>query len=80
MQQDTTIVFVEVRYRKANSQVDSITSIDTRKQQKLYRSAENYLQANNVHHSTPARFDVIGVTQRANSDPDINWIQNAIEG
>ena len=80
MKQDATIVFVEVRFRKANSQVDSITSIDARKQQKLYRSAENYLQRNNIHHSIPARFDVVGITQSANSDPTINWIQNAIEG
>jgi len=80
MKQDSTIVFVEVRYRKANSQVDSITSIDTRKQQKLYRSAENYLQSNNIHDSIPARFDVVGITQTNDSDPEINWIQNAIEG
>jgi len=80
MKQDSTIVFVEVRYRKANSQVDSITSVDSRKQKKLYRSAENYLQSNKVHHSTLARFDVVGITQQNNSEPEINWIQNAIEG
>jgi putative endonuclease len=80
MQQDSTIVFVEVRYRKANSLVDSITSVDSRKQQKLYRSAENYLQKNNISDSVPARFDVIAITQQGNMDPQIDWIKNAIEG
>ncbi|MGD8925887.1 MAG: YraN family protein [Thioalkalispiraceae bacterium] len=80
MKQDSTIVFVEVRYRKANSLVDSVASIDFSKQQKLYRSAENYLQRNNIPDSVPARFDVIAVTQQADSTPEINWIQNAIEG
>lgn len=79
MKQDSTIVFVEVRYRKANNLVDSITSIDERKQQKLYRTAENYLQQNRIHQSIPARFDVVAITQGSNSEPEINWIQNAIE-
>lgn len=80
MQQDSTIVFVEVRYRKAGSMVDSITSIDYNKQQKLYRSAENYLQHNRIPDSIPARFDVVAITQDADTQPEINWIRNAIEG
>ena len=80
MKQDSTIVFVEVRYRKANSLVDSISSIDERKQQKLYRSAENYLQQNKIHHSIPARFDIVAVTESNKPEPEIKWIQNAIEG
>lgn len=80
MQQDGTIVFVEVRYRKSNNLVDGASSVDTRKQKKLYRSAEYYLQKSGIHHSVPARFDVVAITQSANADPEIDWIQNAIEG
>ena len=79
MQQEKTIVFVEVRYRKANNLVDSASSIDQYKQQKLYRSAEHYLQQNKIHQTIPARFDVVAITQSRNSDADISWIQNAIE-
>jgi len=80
MKQDSTIVFVEVRYRKADSLVDSVTSIDLQKQRKLYRSAENYLQQKKIPDSIPARFDVIAITQAEKADPEINWIKNAIEG
>jgi putative endonuclease len=79
MKQDEMIVFVEVRYRKANNLVDSISSIDEKKQQKLYRSAENYLQQNRIHQSIPARFDVVAVTQGIDTEAKINWIQNAFQ-
>ncbi len=80
MQQDQTIVFVEVRSRKSNSLVDSASSVNWSKQQKLQRTAENYLQKNNVHSSIPARFDVIAVTNNKDKSTQIDWIQNAFEG
>jgi len=80
MQQNNVLVFIEVRSRKKNTQVDAITSVDGFKQQKLIRSAEYYLQQNRVHQDIPARFDVIAVTHQSLENPTIDWIQNAIEG
>ena len=80
MQQEQTIVFVEVRSRKLNNLVDSASSVNWSKQQKLQRTAENYLQKNNVHSSIPARFDVIAVTHNPNQEIKIDWIQNAFDG
>jgi len=80
MRQEQTIVFVEVRSRKSNSLVDSASSIDWSKQQKLQRTAENYLQKNNIHSSTPARFDVIAVILNQGKLTHIDWIQNAFDG
>ncbi len=80
MKQDQTIVFVEVRSRKSNNLVDSASSVNWTKQQKLQRTAENYLQQNHVPASIPARFDVIAVTHNQSQRADINWIQNAFEG
>ncbi len=77
MQQDQTIVFVEVRARKSNNLVDSASSVNWSKQQKLQRSAEYYLQTNNIHASIPARFDVVAIVQNQNQLSDIDWIQNA---
>ena len=80
MRQEQTIVFVEVRSRKANSLVDSASSVNWSKQQKLQRSAENYLQKEKIHSSIPARFDVIAVTYHQNKPAQIDWIQNAFDG
>ena len=80
MQQEQTIVFVEVRSRKSNNLVDSASSVNWSKQQKLQRSAENYLQQNKIHASIPARFDVIAVTHNQNQQTKIDWIQNAFDG
>lgn len=79
MKQEQTLVFIEVRSRQKNNQVDAITSIDLFKQQKLIRSAEYYLQQHKFACSIPARFDVIAVT-RTDKQNKIDWLQNAIEG
>lgn len=78
LREQQTIVFVEVRYRKANSLVNGAESINAAKQAKLLRSANCYLQYNRLGDHTAARIDVIAVTEE-NNQPRFNWIQNAIE-
>jgi len=73
-----TIVFVEVRYRKANSLVNGAQSINAAKQIKLLRSASCYLQQQHLADTTPARIDVVAVTEQ-NQQYQFDWIQNAIE-
>lgn len=75
--QDTT-VFVEVRFRKQNDLVDPLSSIDQRKQHKLIRTAQSYLQRHNDAALSPARFDVIAITEDR-SQATIQWIKNAFE-
>lgn len=78
MRQQQTIVFIEVRFRKANSLVDGAESINHSKQNRLVRSASYYLQQNKITDAIPARIDVIAVTQNNNTH-QFDWIQNAIE-
>ena len=78
MRQHQTIVFVEVRFRKADSLVTGAQSISPAKQTRLVRSASYYLQQNKLSDATPARIDVIAVTQ-ADQAHQFDWIQNAIE-
>lgn len=66
-------VFVEVRYRKNDHFGGAAASVDARKQGKLIRSAEHYLQTRG---QSAARFDVITV----NGKGELNWIQHAFEG
>ena len=71
MQDQQTLVIVEVRFRKSNKYGGAVESITAKKQSRIIASTQYYVQRNNV--SSPIRFDVIAMS----SDTDINWIKNA---
>ena len=54
MQDDTHLVFIEVRYRSKNCFGDGLESVDGRKQKKLHKAAANYLLQNAALNSCPA--------------------------
>lgn len=68
-----TIVFVEVRYRKTSRYGGALHSIDPRKQARIIRTAQHYLQYRAP--DAQARFDVVAVE----GDNDIHWIKNAFD-
>ncbi|MBY5923212.1 YraN family protein [Ferrimonas balearica] len=71
MRQGDTLVFVEVKYRRAGGFGGAIAAVTPQKQQKLRLTANWYLQQQGLSQS-PCRFDVLAI------DGDtINWIQNA---
>jgi putative endonuclease len=78
MRDRDTTVFVEVRYRRHSDVVDPLSSIDLRKQRKLIRTAQVYLQQQPQPDLAPARFDVIAVTEHS-VQANIQWIKNAFE-
>ena len=78
MRDKDTTVFVEVRYRRHSDIVDPLSSIDTRKQRKLIRTAQYYLQRQHTVAHLPARFDVVAITED-DAQPKIQWIKNAFE-
>lgn len=71
------VVFVEVKFRKQNSWVHGVDSVDSIKQQKLIRAAEWFLSNEEQFSHYPARFDVVAVTGKSN--PQITWVRNAFE-
>lgn len=73
MRDDMTIVFIEVRYRKNDNYGGALFSIDQRKQGRIIRTAQHYLQYRAP--DTQARFDVIAIE----GDNDIQWIKNAFD-
>jgi putative endonuclease len=75
MQDDKTLVFVEVRYRKVHDYGDGVSSVTKTKQRKIIRAAISYLQENNLYDKTLCRFDVIGASSKA--DGEVQWIKNA---
>ena len=79
MQDNDTVVFVEVRYRKNDAFGGAIESITRSKQQKLHATAEQYLQQETS--LSNGRFDVVAMTKKIqNNQSDgytIDWIKHA---
>lgn len=72
MQDNNVLVFIEVRLRSHMDYGSALESIDSRKQQKLLKSATHYLQQHNLIDKIDCRFDVIGF-----SNSTIDWIKDA---
>ncbi|MFD2229275.1 YraN family protein [Alkalimarinus sediminis] len=78
MRQGETLVFIEVRYRKASAYGSAEESITYRKQQSIISTANYFLMKKKLW-DNPCRFDVI--TFKPSKHPfkahDINWITAA---
>ncbi len=72
MQENDVLVFIEVRLRNHKDYGNALESIDSRKQQKLLKSAMHYLQKHHLLDEVDCRFDVIGF-----SNNTIEWIKDA---
>lgn len=79
MDDQQTLVFIEVRYRKNAHFGSSTESITAAKQQKIITTAEHYLQ-HKVKGQIPAcRFDVVAIypSGTAQSSLQFDWIKSA---
>lgn len=77
MQDRQQLVFIEVRYRKNQKYGGALNSVTIRKQQRIYKTAQHYLQQHSAS-SKPCRFDVIALEGPPTS-PAINWIKDAFQ-
>ncbi|AFM34503.1 MULTISPECIES: YraN family protein [Stutzerimonas] len=73
-----TVVFVEVRYRRYAAWGGALESIDARKQQKLIKAAQLFLQKESRWARSPCRFDVVAITSAGQTE-NLNWIRNAFD-
>ncbi len=79
MQDQQTLVFVEVRYRKNARFGSALESIDYRKQTKIITTAEHYLLQSEDDYFD-YRFDVSAIRPTHHSDEaEITWIKNAFQ-
>ena len=76
LREDTSLVFVEVRYRASSTFGRPEETVDAKKQSRLRFTAEVFLQQYRNGYDTPCRFDVFAVSGKM-PDPDWQWIQNA---
>ena len=73
MQHKDTLVFVEVRLRTHQAFANAAESVTIRKQQKIIKTAQHYLQQHRLTDKANCRFDVIAFSD--NGEPE--WIKDA---
>jgi putative endonuclease len=73
-----TLVFVEVKARRAARFGDPAYAVDRRKQERLIRLAERYLARRRLG-EPPCRFDVVLVDERPARAPQVEVIANAFD-
>lgn len=72
------LVFLEVRARSNQAYCGAAASVDHRKQQRLLRTAQLFLQRHPELADMPCRFDVIAFEPRQSAPGlDIRWIRGA---
>ncbi len=77
MQEQQTLVFIEVKYRKNNNFGGALAAIPYKKQQKIRKCATFYLQSHDLNeYNTDCRFDVIALQGSVNQ-PHVTWLKNA---
>ena len=77
MQDEQTIVFVEVRQRSSSAFGSAVESVDWQKQQKWLNAANLWLAKRNLSlEDADCRFDLIAFGKTAS---DIQWIPNFLD-
>jgi putative endonuclease len=75
MQDQHTLVFIEVRYRKNDRFGSALESVNYKKQAKIIITAEHYL-LHNTQAFSGYRFDVIAISPTQQTH-DIIWVKDA---
>ena len=76
MQENSCLVFVEVKYRRSNVFGLAYETVSWRKQRKLVLTALQYIGQYDRRNKLLSRFDVVGLQ---GCPVQIDWIQNAFE-
>lgn len=76
MEENDTVVFVEVKYRKSSQHGSGAEAVTYHKQNRISRTAGWYLVMNLHRAEQNCRFDVISIDPQK-SDQGISWIRDA---
>jgi putative endonuclease len=75
MQDGVSLVFIEVRLRRNADFGGAAASIDTHKQQRIIRTAHQYLAS--LAHTPPCRFDAVLMDDL--KVDNVQWLKNAFD-
>lgn len=73
-----TIVFVEVKFRRDDASGEAAFAVDSLKQKKISRCALFYITEKGLSPDNAYRFDVVAIDGR-NINRNIKWIKNAFD-
>lgn len=68
------LVFVEVKFRRSAQFGQPYETVTYRKQQKIIRTAQGFLQRHKKYANNACRFDIISIL-----NSEITWLKNAFE-
>ena len=77
MQQNNTIIFVEVRARKTAAFMHPVESVDYRKRHRIRKTGQVYMHKTAAWNRFDMRFDVVALTGNATRGMKIEWIRAA---
>lgn len=77
LQDGSCLVFAEVRYRSGKRLTPARLTVDTRKQEKLIRTAALFLTQRPRFANSPVRFDVVAIEADDRCGDSIEWIRDA---
>lgn len=77
MLDQSTLVFVEVRYRSSIRFGGALESITPGKQEKIMLAAQSFLQQHQQWQNNACRFDVVAIHDHPNHPRDFQWLQHA---
>ncbi|WP_440222289.1 YraN family protein [Dokdonella sp. MW10] len=78
MRDGTTVVFIEVRYRRSGGFGGALDSVTASKRARLVAAAGLFLQSRPDLARHACRFDVLAITGSAQA-PEIDWHRNAFD-
>jgi putative endonuclease len=73
----SSLIFIEVRYRKNACFGGALASVDKRKQHKLIKTAQYYLICHPKYAKMACQFDVVAIQGDFSTQPKLEWIKNA---
>jgi len=73
MNDQQTLVIIEVRFRQSDKFGSALESITPKKQSRIIAATKHYIMSNKIN--PQIRFDVIAIS----GDQKINWIKNAFQ-
>ena len=77
MQENNTIIFVEVRARKNTAFLHPAETVDYSKRNKIRKTSQVFMQKTSAGNRYDWRFDVITLIGRKENEMQIDWIKSA---
>jgi putative endonuclease len=76
MRDNSSWVFVEVKYRTRDDWANAVETVTRSKQLKVINAAKQYLQQRRIYDLVDCRFDVVAIDETLKQEK-INWIPHA---